>query len=109
MIGILRSARLVITNDSAPLHIAATGKAFIGFVATAKHQDYIHHWRRNENGEAQWAWRMKHYNRGGIWGDMCIMPNKIEDTSVDKCTADQMKRWLPDPAAMALDCLRHAP
>jgi ADP-heptose:LPS heptosyltransferase len=42
----LKQARVLLTNDSAPMHMAAAGHAWIGFVATCKHPDMITHWRR---------------------------------------------------------------
>ena len=59
-IWLTQQTKVLLTNDSSPLHMAVTGDAWIGFVATCKHPDYIKHWR---NG--QWSWRMENL---GSWG-----------------------------------------
>ena len=61
-IWVCHNVRVVLTNDSSPLHMAASGKAWIGYIATCKHPDMITHWR---NGE--WQWREKNFGRGGVW------------------------------------------
>lgn len=92
-----QDAHFIVTNDSSPLHMAAPGKGYIAFVATAKHQDYIYHWRKNLHGRVEWAWRMQHFNKAGIWTDLDHLPNKAEDITVDRCTPEQLKSWLPEP------------
>lgn len=89
-------ADVVLTNDSSPLHLAAAGRAFIGYLATCKHPDYLTHWR-----EGQWGWRMKNLSRGGLWNDLDIVPNKEKEVTIDKCTPEQMWAWLPDPLDVA--------
>ena len=48
----LQNATVLLTNDSSPLHMAASGDAWIGYIATCKHPDMITHWRRG-----RWQWR----------------------------------------------------
>lgn len=94
---LLQRMQVLICSDSSPMHMAASGWAHIGFVATAKHQDYLYHWRRSHGGEIQWAWRMQHLNKGGIWDLIDNCPNKTETVTVDKCEPEQLESWLPDP------------
>jgi len=96
MTYLLQNAKVILTNDSSPIHIGVSGNAFIGFVATCKHPDYISHWR---NGA--WAWRMKNFGRGGIWQDLDHLPNKGHEVTVDKCTPEQLAKWLPEPIELA--------
>lgn len=96
MVYLLQNSRVVLTNDSSPLHIAASGPAYIGYVATCKHPDYITHWRRGE-----WGFRMKNFGRGGIWNDLDHLPNKANAVTVDACTKEQMDAWLPEPIELA--------
>lgn len=95
-----KHCKYVICSDSSPLHMAVTGNAHIAFVATAKHQDYITHWRKNLEGKTEWAWRMKHFNKGGIWDLMDHCPNKEEQTTVEFCDPDVLASWLPEPKEM---------
>jgi ADP-heptose:LPS heptosyltransferase len=96
-IWLLQRMKYLICNDSSPLHMAATGNAHIAFVASAKHHDYLYHWRRDENNITSWAWRMKHFNKGGLWEQYDICPNKSEATLMDKCDSGLLSSWLPRP------------
>lgn len=101
-IWLLQRARFVLTNDSSPMHMAATGDAHIAFVATAKHPDYLYHWRKNEQGNPEWAWRMKDFGLGGMWDLMDHCPNKESDVLIDKVDPEILKSWLPDPRVFSL-------
>jgi hypothetical protein len=96
MVYLLQQAKVILTNDSSPIHIGASGHAFIGFVATCKHPDYISHWRMG-----QWSWRMKNLGRGGIWEHLDHLPNKADDVTVDQCDPELLKSWLPEPIEIA--------
>jgi hypothetical protein len=98
---ICQRARVVLTNDSSPLHMAAstdprdkekTGRAWIGTLATCKHFDYITHWRKNE-----WQWREKDFSKGWIGDYLGFLPNKTESVNVDKVENELLESWLPDP------------
>ncbi len=95
-VALLQTANVLLTNDSAPLHMAASGDAWIGFVATCKHPDMITHWR---NG--QWSWRMKNHGKGGIWDVLDHCPNKAETLEAENVGAELLTSWLPDPVAFA--------
>lgn len=99
---LLQQANFVLTNDSSPMHMAAPGTAHIAFVATAKHPDYLYHWRRNEQGRIEWSWRMKDFGLGGMWELMDHCPNKESDVLIDKCDPNILKAWLPDPRVFSL-------
>ena len=89
-VALLQNVDVLLTNDSAPLHMAATGKAWLGFVATCKHPDYIMHWRQGE-----WAWRQQNFGKGGIWEILDYCPNKEGQISVED-VGDHLLKWLPD-------------
>ncbi len=103
-IWLCQRARVLLTNDSSPLHMAAShdpndetsGKTWIGFVATCKHPDYIQHWRKG-----QWAWRQKNFGRGGIWDHVNYCPNKESDIEIDKVEEAMLRSWLPEPVEMS--------
>lgn len=96
-IWLCQKAKVVLTNDSSPLHMAATGDAFIGYVATCKHPDYITHWR---NGK--WSWRMENLGLGGVWDTMSFCPNVTEEIKVDAVEEKQLRAWLPEFKKVAL-------
>lgn len=87
----------VITNDSSVLHMAATGNAHIGFIATAKHPDYIAHWRKNLSGKSEWSWRMENLGLGGLWEIMDNCPNRMVATRIDTCDPALLEKWTPPP------------
>lgn len=93
-VALLQEANVLLTNDSAPMHMAASGKAWIGFVATCKHPDYIMHWRKG-----QWAWRMKNFGKGGIWDILDYCPNKVQKIEAEN-VGDHLLEWLPEPEEM---------
>lgn len=92
-VALLQSSQVLITNDSAPLHMAASGRAWIGFIATAKHHDFITHWR---NG--QWSWRMKSLGKGGYWDIVNFCPNKTSEVSAEFVEPAILRSWLPEPS-----------
>ncbi len=94
-VALLQCCKVLLTNDSAPLHMAASGDAWIGFIATAKHPDMITHWR---NGE--WGWRMKNHGKGGIWDVIDYCPNQENEVSAEN-VGDHLLDWLPDPVEYA--------
>ncbi len=93
---VLQNAKVLLTNDSSPLHIAASGLAWIGFVATCKHPDFITHWRHGE-----WGLRMKNFGRGGVWDHYDLCPNKEEGISAMDVEESLLRSWLPQPNEMA--------
>jgi len=95
-ISLLDDADVLLTNDSAPLHMAAAGTAWVGFLATVKHPDHLMHWRQGEFG-----WRMKNFASGGMYDLVDCCPNHQEKVTLDKCTEDQLMSWLPKPQDFA--------
>jgi len=101
-IWLLQRATVLITNDSAPLHMAAsydprepesTGHCWIGYVATCKHPDFITHWRKG-----QWSYHMQNLGKGGMWEITDHCPNKKEEVRVDEVGLEILKTWLPSPS-----------
>lgn len=91
-IWLLQKAGVLLTNDSAPLHMAVTGNAWIGFIATCKHPDFITHWRQGE-----WGWRMENLGLGGMWDLVDAIPNKNHKVLVDEIDPAILATWLPEP------------
>lgn len=97
-VALLHWAKVLLTNDSAPLHMAASGGgAWIGFVATCKHPDFIMHWRKGT-----WAWRMQNFGRDGIWNHVDYNPNAKETIEVENVGEERLASWLPNPVDFAL-------
>jgi hypothetical protein len=95
-IWLLQRAKVLLTNDSSPLHMAAPGDAWIGFIATCKHPDYITHWRKGEFG-----WRQKNFGKGGIWDIINHNPNAESEVTAEYVKPEILRSWLPDPSEFA--------
>ena len=97
-IWLVKNARVLLTNDSAPLHMAASGDAYVGFIATIKHYDYITHWRHGEFG-----WRMKNFSKGGVWEIIDHNPGEENPLikGVEWVEPATLASWLPDPIEYA--------
>ena len=95
-IWVCQRIEVLLTNDSSPLHMAATGSAWIGYVATCKHPDMITHWR---NGE--WQWREKNFGKGGIWDIIDYCPNKEQSVEAEFVPQELLESWLPNPTDMS--------
>lgn len=96
-IALLQQSKVLITNDSSPLHMAATGdKCWIGFIATCKHPDYITHWR-----SGQWGYKQQNLGLGGIWDVIDYCPNKENEVTVENVDEALLRSWLPTPESVA--------
>lgn len=95
-IWLLQRAKVLLTNDSSPLHMAVTGDAWIGFIATCKHPDYIMHWRKG-----QWGYRQKNFGLGGIWDIVNNNPNAVDEVTAEFVEESVLRSWLPDPGNIA--------
>lgn len=100
-VAVLQRAKAFLTNDSAPLHLAATGNSWIGFVATVKHPDFLKHWRVRPDGEIEFGWRMRNFSRGGAWEILNLCPNNPEQIRLDEVQEHVLRAWLPDPKEFA--------
>lgn len=97
-VALLQLSPVLITNDSSPLHMAASGNAWIGYIATVKHPDYITHWR---GPEGEFGWRMENLGLGGYWDVMSNLPNVEQEISLENVDEALLRSWLPDPKNVA--------
>lgn len=95
-VALLQKIPVLLTNDSAPLHMAASGNSHIGFVATCKHPDFITHWRNGKFG-----YRMKSFEKDKIYDHLNLCPNNKETTDVQNIGKDFLLSCLPDPKEMS--------
>jgi Glycosyltransferase family 9 (heptosyltransferase) len=91
-IALLQKCRVLLTNDSAPLHMAASGNAWIGFITFVKHPDYLFHTRNKILG-----WRMRSFEKDIIWNHRYI----LEDIQLEKIEEDFIIKNLPSPEEFA--------
>jgi hypothetical protein len=101
-VAFLQLGKVLLTNDSSPLHMAVSHnpekpnycKTWIGFVATCKHPDHIMHWRFGK-----WAWRQENLGLDGIWNYVHYCPNREEKLEIENM-GDLLEKCLPDSNIM---------
>lgn len=96
-----QQAKVLLTNDSAPLHMAASGKAWVGYIATCKHPDMITHWRINDFLCPEFQWREVNFGKGGVWDVIDYCPNKEQKVEAEFVDPKLLESWLPEPSDMA--------
>jgi hypothetical protein len=92
-------AKVVITTDSFPLHLATIGHAHIGFFATAKDPEWLMHYRKTDSGKIEFGWRMEDLALGGAYQRSfkdSSTTNKLSDA-----TQGELAGWLPSPDMVA--------
>lgn len=91
-IALIKQSKVIFTNDSAPLHMAADSDAWIGFFTMAKYPEYITHYRRGEFG-----WRMKNFAKSSIWEKHCILEIGLDVKDI----GDLLEEWMPSTEEVA--------
>lgn len=93
-VALCHKAKLVITNDSAPLHMAASSsQAFVAYLSTVKRPDLLAHYRCGQAG-----YRMKNFSRDGQWSMVNMNPNNNDQIRFDLLGMERMTtHWLPTP------------
>ncbi len=96
-VALMHTAKVVLTNDSAPLHLAASSEAWIGFLNTIRHPEINTHYR---NG-GEFGWRMQNHTSGGLWQTMNTAPNNMGQLLFHQVDEQKLRSWLPAPADFA--------
>lgn len=94
--ALLQDCKVLLTNDSSPLHIAASGPAWIGFCSTVKDPSHLMHWRQGEFG-----WRMKNFTDSNLFETIDFCPNQEKAVHVDQLHVLELLKWLPRPEEFA--------
>lgn len=95
-VTICKNAKYLLSNDSSPIHAAASGDAFIGMIASCKHPDYLMHWRKG-----QFGYKTKNFGLDGVWNHINHGPNVTQSVEVEKLPDGLMEKILPDPKVIA--------
>lgn len=93
---LLQKSKVLISNDSMPIHMAAPGNAWIGMIASCKHPDYITHWRKG-----QWGYKQENLGLGGMWDIIDQNPNATKEVFAEQVDEKTLRTWLPAPATVA--------
>lgn len=93
-----QSADAIISNDSAPIHLAAPGRAKIAFVATCRRPDLIAHWRRTDTGRVEFGWRTMDFSKKPMWELFDSCPNNLNEQRIDEVPEGRsIEEFLPEP------------
>lgn len=90
LIFIIQQTPCLISNDSSVIHIAASGEAEIGCIATVKHPDYIKHWR-----DGVWGKGFTNLSKGGLWQKYSISPFVEKSITCEDIEPDFLAEILP--------------
>ncbi len=93
-VAFCKNSKRVLTNDSSPIHLSASGDAEIFYFATAKASDYLLHWRHGVLG-----WAMHDLALGSVCGHIPspILSGEGQTILFDKCSEERMRSLLPNP------------
>lgn len=95
-VALMHNSKVLLTNDSAPLHMATTGDTWIGYLSTVKHTDHLTAWRKGSLG-----WHMEDLALGRVYDSLDVCPNKKDPIRVDDCDVRDMLSWLPTSDSVA--------
>lgn len=90
---LLKNSKFVFSNDSSPIHAAAAGDAFIGFVATLKHPDFLMHWRNGVFG-----YKTKNFGLDGAWNHVNQCAIQETEVKIEVLPDGLMEKILPNPS-----------
>lgn len=89
---LLQQADVVLTNDSGPYHLAASGSARIGVFSTGRPFHYIHHFDSSGNLNPN----IKNLALGNALDLIDLRPDTKVSISYDKLEQSKMLEFLPD-------------
>jgi hypothetical protein len=103
-VAVLQRAKVVLTNDSAPYHMACSTKgeiaeSYVGVFSTIRNFDFIGHWRPSDFGN-QWNHRVENLAKGQMWQDTDVTPAR-NGGKYDVCNYETIMSWLPSPEFVA--------
>jgi len=93
---LLVECKYLYSNDSAAIHIAAAGDAFIGFIASIKHEAYITHYRNK-----QFGYKSKNFAKGYIGDYTNINFNNCKLIELGSLPSVIVEKLLPNPSEVA--------
>jgi ADP-heptose:LPS heptosyltransferase len=82
----------LISNDSAPVHIAGAYDNHIGIIATCKHPDYILPYRKGNP-----YYKAVNLEERKLYLENRLPPNYIDSATIDHASEESMRAAAPDP------------
>lgn len=100
LFAIISKAKGVITNCSAPVHIAGAFNNWLFFIPTCKHPSHVLPWRDGELGISQWNKTVVMYRRLTC-DDIESNPTEVHGQTLDWVKGGDIRPYLPDPDYVA--------
>ena len=105
LVALISRARLLISNDSAPIHIAGAFYHNIILIPSCKHPDHILPWRQNpKTGEVSQNYKSKALYKKLTLDDVNSQPSLIYGSTADKFNSD-WSDYLPNIDSVILQCM----
>jgi alpha-N-acetylglucosamine transferase len=89
-IELIRMCKVLISNDSSPVHMAGASDCWIGLIATCKHPDYILPYR---NGSTKY--KTINLERNAMYYDYDWRPTSVDTASIEGCTDQRLVECAP--------------
>ena len=102
LIAIVSRARVLISNDAAPVQIAGAFEGWIGLVAARRHPEFVQPWRHGSQ-----FWRARNLERRPLYQEVSQKSPSDRQQAIDALTPERLRDYLPEPAAI-LDFVRAA-
>lgn len=100
LFAIISKAKAVVTNCSAPVHIAGAFDNWIFFIPTCKHPSHVLPWREGKQGMTQWHKTVAMY-RKLTCDDIESNPTEVHGQTLDWVKGGDIRPYLPDPDYVA--------
>lgn len=73
-VAVCKRVQVILTNDSSPIHMGASGDAWIGFVSTVKPPHLLWHYRYGQMG-----WRMQNFSKDWLCNHIDLSPTMTQE------------------------------
>lgn len=90
--ALISQAKVLVSNDSAPIHIAGAFDNWIGLVATCKAPDHVLPYRHSDL-----YYKAKALERFKLYETFNNQPSQVYGATIDVCTEEQMRECVPLP------------
>lgn len=95
-VAVCKKTQVILTNDSSPIHMSASGDAWIGFVSSVKPPYLLWHYRYGQMG-----WRMQNFSKDWLCNHIDLSPTMsqeqirfdIADTEKWLCPPQDIVQW----------------
>lgn len=90
LVALISMTKVLVSNDSAPVHIAGSFENWIGLIATCKHPDKILPYRKGSQ-----YWRAEALEEWQLYDWYNHQPSQVDGATIDICTDEQIRKACP--------------